>query len=522
MLQMSRPLIVGTSPLGDGYNDKGKAWSRWVRFFPALVPLVLGLFFGIYLGGLIANEAWYFLVPLAFLIPTTIVFFGYPFVAVLLWVLFFPYFIETSSVATRYVYWILHRAMIPIGIGTIFLWFGIRKKKLIRLGLAELSMVLFLALACTNIFLLSEDLSKSTIHPQTKLDAAQKSSAKAPPPGITIHFTHFYDKVFIPFCMYWLVRLLAPKEKDLKRLLPVAFITVIGQFGISLLSRFAPEVLPPQWLGLEGARTVGSFGNAAPYTSTLLFLSLLLFQHAMHCKSRWVRSTLLLTVGLAFFGVFFSFSRGSWLGGFVVLTGLLYLYPKIIVRSILVFGMLTVVLCSTLLVRDLGWASDRLEDTGTAENRIITAATSIRMIIEKPWFGWGYDNYDIYAPSFQTRVGNISYNKYNTSHNTYLTIITEMGLIAFFLYILPVVWLLILSLKVWRKLPQTGFWSWRLLAMLWLLVLHQFIVSSFMDMISSHLFGTTLWWMTLGLIASMVYSQVGATNIGRPQIGSPA
>jgi hypothetical protein len=99
---------------------------------------------------------------------------------------------------------------------------------------------------------------------------------------------------------------------------------------------------------------------------------------------------------------------------------------------------------------------------------------------------------------------------------------TEMGLIAFFLYIFPVVWLLILSLKVWRKLPQTGFWSWRLLAMLWLLVLHQFIVSSFMDMISSHLFGTTLWWMTLGLIASMVYSQVGATNIGRPKIGSPA
>jgi O-antigen ligase len=486
--------------------DRAPAYLWRSRLLQACVILLLGAIFGTYIVGL-ANKGWYFLIPLALLIPAAILFIRDPFMAVMLWLFIFPYFVQTGSAAGRSAFWVLHRAMIPAGVGFVILssMWGIRKRGLVRFGIAELAMLLFLLLGVVNICLLGQDATKSD--KSLSSSSSGKPVRATPPPGNEIHFTHFYDKLFIPFCMYWLIRLFAPREADLKRLLPLAFVTVVTQFWISILSRYAAGVLPSQWLGLHGARTVGSFITAAVYTSTLLFLSLLLFQYAMQRKEIWIRLLSVLTIGLTFFGVFFSFSRGSWLGGLVVFVGLLLLYPKVLLRAAVVFGLVMVILGTTVMVRDVTWATERIEDTDTAESRIITSMTSVRMVIAKPWFGWGYDNYNLYAPQFtKSRVGDIVHsNKYRTSHNTYLTVMAEMGMVGFFLYMLPVIWWLILSIKVWWRMPRSGFFSRKLLAMLWLLILEQFIVSSLTDLISADIFGTTLWWMVMGLIANMVY-----------------
>ena len=121
--------------------------------------------------------------------------------------------------------------------------------------------------------------------------------------------------------------------------------------------------------------------------------------------------------------------------------------------------------------------------------------------------GWGFNNYDLYYEPFIADVGDLPADLgYRvTSHNTYLTILTELGVIATFLYLFPSLWLLILSKRAWRRVPSHGFTSRRLLVMLWLVMLHMLVVTNFMDMIRFFPFGTTLWWMTQGLIASIVY-----------------
>jgi hypothetical protein len=60
-------------------------------------------------------------------------------------------------------------------------------------------------------------------------------------------------------------------------------------------------------------------------------------------------------------------------------------------------------------------------------------------------------------------------------------------------------------------LPRQGFWSVSLLALLWLLILDHFIVSNFMDMIRFNWFGTTIYWMALALIATLVAPPAPAT-----------
>jgi len=215
------------------FGDKDMAfWES--RFLARWLPLLLGLGLGIFSAFLIANEAWYFLVPVVLAIPAIVLFIRYPFVAVMAWMLLFPYFVSTPTTAERAVYWILHRAMIPAALGVAILsdWLGVRKREPIQLGRAELAMLTFLGLTLVNIFVWNRNPVPATIA--------------------------FYDRLFVPFCVYWLVRLTAPGEKDLKRFLWVAFITLVSQAVIGLLIRFAPQVLPPQWVASsQEARMTG-------------------------------------------------------------------------------------------------------------------------------------------------------------------------------------------------------------------------------------------------------------------------
>jgi O-antigen ligase len=142
------------------------------------------------------------------------------------------------------------------------------------------------------------------------------------------------------------------------------------------------------------------------------------------------------------------------------------------------------------------------------------------MFQARPIFGWGYDTYNLYASQFIGSVGSIVFESYHTSHNTYLTILAELGLPALLLYLTPVTWWLLLSLKVLPRMPRSGLCSWHLLALLWLLMLDHFIVSNFMDMIRFNLFGTTIWWMALGFIADLVYPRLKPGDIGAPQWAS--
>lgn len=492
-MRILRPLRLRSAAIGQpaGDHDLADVWETSI--FPTGLPLLLALIMGISSAVLIVNSLPLFLFPLALIVPATIVFVRYPFIAVIVWLLLFPYVVREPSVAGRIVYWALHRAMIPGTLGIVILadWLRIRKRAPVRFGRADLAMLIFLGLAMANILLLGQTPLQSLIR--------------------------FYDRLFIPFCMYWLIRLIAPSEQDLKRLLIAAFITLVAQSIIGILSWAAPGALPPQWLGEEGERTIGTFGNPAAYTSTLIFLALLIFQYGIQGRSLGFRMVSLLLYGLAFFCVFISFSRGSWLGGLLVWTGMILVYPRIKLPMTAIVLVLALLTGGVLLSDQIAFALERLQDANTAQARIIGNMASINMILAEPLRGWGYDNYNLYAIQFISSVGNLVFESYHTSHNTYLTIMAEQGVPAFLIYIFPPLWWLLLSWKVRARLPRRGFLSWHLLALLWLLILDHFTVSQFMDMIRFNIFGTTIWWMALGLIANMVYSYLKPGDIGVPR-----
>lgn len=465
-------------------DDEG----RWLlKLAPRWLPVLLGMLLGTLSALLIVQGVLVLVVVVVMLIPALVLLIRYPFVVVLLWILIFPYFLHDSSASGRLMFWILHRGMIPIALLSVILadWLRIRTRESVRFGPAELVMLLLLLATVVNVWWLN--------------------------PNPLRELVRVYDRLFIPCCMYWLVRLVNPTERDLIRLAWVGLITIAAQTSIGVVGWFAPQMLPPHWVGRLGERTVGTFNNPAVFTSTLLFLTLLLVHLGMQRAAWLARLAGIVALSLAYLSVFLSFSRGSWLGATFVWIGLLVIYPRLMVRWTAVALAVMLILAGTLLVTEISWATTRLGDRDTAAGRVLSGATSIRMILERPWFGWGFGTYDIYDEQFKTRVGDLAIRPQETSHNTYLLITAEMGLVGLVLYLLPAVWWLKRSIRSWQYLPRSGIRSRALLALLWLLMLDHFTVSNFMDMVQANLFGTTIWWLALALIAGL--AQVGPQRV---------
>ncbi len=410
-------------------------------------------------------------------LPFGLLLLNYPFAAIVVWVLVAPLFTQASDAAISN--WILHRGLIPglLLMVTIYHFMGIRRSWF-RLHLYDLALAGFIALGVVNILLLSAN-------PERILAA-------------------YFDKVFVPIALFWYVRVIGINGRDIKRLVIVGVVVILSQTAIGMLSWAAPSLLPEAWLARAGERTAGTFGGPAPFTITLTLFALLAIHMAGQIEGRARRVLLVGVVATAFLAVFLSLSRGSWLGTGVAVAGLIFLYPRIVgsvaVGGMLIFGLLAV----GPLQEQVAYAAVRLDTESTIDDRFVTNEASIRMIADRPLEGFGFQNFERFDEAYKQRVGDIPLKIGGSSHNTYLNLAVEMGLPAVALYFTPVIALALATLRMRRRLPASGMLSPPILLVLWLAIADQFVVSNFLEMIHAYAWGTSLWWLTLGLIAAVI------------------
>lgn len=449
--------------------------------------LLLGLF-GLSLctvvAYLVVSDLWMFAAALVAALPIFVLLHRYPLTGVFVWLLLAQFLVATSGGAIRQVYWLIHRALPPITIGIILLSYMLRihQRKLPRFGGAELLMAGYLIVTQLSVIYLSDDVMANTYY--------------------------IYDRIFVPICLYLLVRLMRPTNNDMRRLIPCLIFILLAQSAIGILSWTVPQALPSAWLGRVGTRTTGSLQAYSVFTCTAITCGLLILQSAQnHTISPKRRRFYYALFALAYCMIFFSFSRGSWLAGLVVFSGLGLIYREFILRFVLITIPLVVILLSFgLLSAQAEWASQRFYSDNSEEaalSRLPIYYASYRMFEEKPLLGWGYGNFDRFDRLFQERVGDlINPVKDHASHNLYLTIVAEQGLVGIFFYLMPVAWWLVRSIRAYPKLPTEGFWNRKLLVIFWLLLVFHFIVNNFSNM--RVVYGLGLWWMTLGFIGAMV------------------
>jgi O-antigen ligase len=450
----------------------------WLQVAAARGLLLVGaLLLAVAAGALVAFGYPQLALGLAVALPVAALVLRNPFMAVILWALVMPFFLESTSAEASPALWALHRLSIPgtLALVAVYHGLGIRRSPF-RIGLIDFAIAGFLVLGIANVLIYDVNTQRELVS--------------------------FYDKLEVPVMLFWLVRAIGPSRDDIKLLIGVGLLTIAFQVTLGVMSWFTPSLLPPQWLGRAGERTVGTFGGPAPYTITLVFFALLAVQGAMRDRPGLRRLVVFSLVITALLAVFLSLSRGSWLGAVLAFGGLAILYPRV-VASMAVIGLVVAgALAAGPLGEQIAYAQQRLDDEATVESRIITNDAATRMIEDRPFIGFGFGNFERYDEEYKQRVGDIPLKLGGSAHNTYLNLAAEMGLPAVALYFFTPLVLLLRTIRVRQRLKQGDGVAWALCVVLWLALLDQFAVSNFLEMIHAFLWGTSLWWLTLGLIGA--------------------
>ncbi|MGH2382326.1 MAG: O-antigen ligase family protein [Candidatus Limnocylindria bacterium] len=436
-------------------------------------------------GGAAGFGQWEASVAIALAVPMAIVVINYPWAAVMIWLGLMPFLVTDASSSVSPGVWATHRLMIAATMVIVLTYrmLGLSRSRF-RLSMVDVFVVGFVVLGVANVLLLSSN-------PIRMLVA-------------------FFDTLFVPITLFWLIRLVDPGSAEIRRLVPVLAMVLLVQIAIGILSWVAPGVLPGAWLGRAGERTIGTLGGPGPYTVTLVFGALIMLHAGSGSRLSWVRWAMMLLAAAAFVGVLLSLSRGSWLGAGAAGVGLFFVFPRSILPTLGAGAIVALALAVGPLSSQFGVLDERVGDVDTAESRLLTNNAAVRMIATEPGLGFGYGNFERFDESFKERMGDIAV-KPGSAHHAYLALAAENGLPALVLYLLPAGWLLMRSIQLRRYMPTEQFLNGTLLVVLWLALLDQFIVSNFMDMLHSSAWGVGLWWICLGLIHALV-SRAAATK----------
>jgi O-antigen ligase len=128
-------------------------------------------------------------------------------------------------------------------------------------------------------------------------------------------------------------------------------------------------------------------------------------------------------------GLLLTLTRGPVLATAIALVLLLLLgRARVVGLAVLAVGAIAIVLLLPSL-RDTEVYQARVADRVNLQGRAALQDWSLRLAAEKPVFGWGYGSFDRAknTSGFSTEGVPIRYVLQYTSHNTYLTVLVELG-----------------------------------------------------------------------------------------------
>src|SRR6266508_5970749 len=155
--------------------------------------LLLGLSLAIAAGVAVAAGAPEIGVAIALAIPAGTLVLRDPWLAVLAWLAIMPFFVQTADATVPPPVWLIHRLLVlgMVVVALVYRMLGLSRSHF-RLSLTDLAIVIFLVLGYTNIVLLSGNPVRMSVA--------------------------FYDSFVVPICMYWLVRLIEPRDEEFRQL----------------------------------------------------------------------------------------------------------------------------------------------------------------------------------------------------------------------------------------------------------------------------------------------------------------
>ncbi len=316
-----------------------------------------------------------------------------------------------------------------------------------------------------------------------------------------VYGVDFLFQFFVPISLFLYLRLVPPSSSDLRLITYGLVIIVLVQAVFGVISLRCPDCL---WLPYQPrpahvfTRATGTLVSPEAYVMTLLFSMVMILRLALETERSRERYFLWIILAIGVLAVLISGNRTGWVVLVLLLLLTAILERRLIqwmVAAAIVGGLALLLIVPNFLQRSL----ERLQEWRQIESRITMNVAGLRLFFEKPLFGWGYASYDLYDWQYMQPVGQIQSTIYElavaTSHNTYLTILAETGMVGFALLLLPTLYYFLRSLLAWRKFQHP-----REMILLWAIVFMVHLSGQTADL-RFFPFILAYWFFALALIA---------------------
>jgi len=306
--------------------------------------------------------------------------------------------------------------------------------------------------------------------------------------GVLVGVSMYY------FCAFGPMHRLSPRHVAVALL---SSCSIVGALGI--VEHFARWNLWGQDLGEEPVRIVvtlsqpavlGAFLGAGIVTATAALV---------WDGPRILRRLSVVTLALTLPALFFTYTRGGMIATITVASVLIAMRPR--TRAI---GAGAAVLAALLVWANWGDISNnslyqqRAADTVNVTGRLVQDQAALDLTAQRPLLGWGYGQYDEAKKGVEfLSPGSLSERSlyYYTSHNTFLTILVELGVAGVAILFLP--WLIVVG-RTLRRLGSAPNPEWFTLSLLG--ILGVYVLTSFTTDMRFFSFVPALAWIAVGLL----------------------
>lgn len=220
---------------------------------------------------------------------------------------------------------------------------------------------------------------------------------------------------------------------------------------------------------------------------------------------RSLRRLSIVVLALAVPALFFTYTRGGMIATVAVAS--LLIAPRRQARRIAAGA----AVCAAIFL----WANwsevsssslyqQRAADVVNVRGRQIQAEAALDLAAQRPLLGWGYGQYDEAKTKSEVDTGSLSEEAlyFYTSHNTFLTILVELGIAGIVLAFLP--WLIIVGQTV-QKPFATSYPVWYTLSLVG--VIGVVVITAFTTDMRFFSFVPALAWIAVGLLRRGLWTE---------------
>ncbi len=257
------------------------------------------------------------------------------------------------------------------------------------------------------------------------------------------YFSTWTASVLLPYAGFFLAKNIIVKKQHLHSLMWVVLALSIYYNVTSVAEKYDLNwLIWPKYILTAGGEFAGR--SQGPFLQAPLFgtvIGMLLPVH-LYClaavKGRMVRTLLTISLAVGLAGLYFTYTRGSWLAGLAALGTTVAMNRRVYLR----FLTPVLVLAPVVAVGFLGLAQDkfmkeRVENEDTIGSRMGTAVTVARVWRDHPVFGVGFFQYRNVREKYIQPVEipglpviRFQQFRHNSIHDIYLGPLAEEGLVG--------------------------------------------------------------------------------------------